>query len=154
MFVSNYYVYSRPVFHSKNSFNMQDYSEVTAAATGLLGAAGGYIVRIVFDRKKLKAEASSAVLDTDTKAVELFERYAAALNPKIDHLEAQQHKLGEDIANLRLENTELKIENKELKAENNRLKTDMQGMHKQIGELQLALEIKKSTPRRRGTKTT
>lgn len=132
---------------------MQDYSEITSVATGLVGAAGGYVVRILFDRKKLKAETDGATLDADTKAVELFERYAAALNPKIDHLELQQTKLGEDIANLRLENTELKIENRELKAENSRLKTDMQGMHTQIKELQTALEIKKSSPRRGRPKT-
>jgi peptidoglycan hydrolase CwlO-like protein len=129
---------------------MQDYSEITTAAAATVAGAGGYLVRILFDRKKLKAETSAAVLDTDTKAVELFERYAAALNPKIDHLEEQQQRLGEDIANLRLENTELKIENRELKAENTRLKNDMQGMHKQISELQSALEIKKQ-PRIRAT---
>lgn len=128
---------------------MQDYTEITAGVSATLGAASAYIIRLIFDRRKLKAEVSSAELDSETKAVELFERYAASLNPKIQHLEDKQEELSNAIAVLKLENTNLKIENAELKAENTRLKNDVAGMHRQITELQNALEIKKQ-PRRRG----
>ena len=86
--------------------------------TGVLSAAGGYLVRLIFDRKKVKAEnekeeanAKSAQLDADTKAVELYERFASNLSPKIDALQAKQEELFNTVTAQRLENAELKIQN-------------------------------------------
>jgi chromosome segregation ATPase len=125
---------------------MQHLIEITSISTAL-GAAGGYLVRIIFDRRKWKAENSAAELETDTKAVELFERYAAQLNPKIQALEDKQQELVDAVTSLKFENANLKIENNRLKAENGRLKAEIDGMHKQIAELQENL-AKAPKPRR------
>lgn len=108
--------------------------------TGVLGAAGGYIVRIVFDRKKVKAEDDAAQLDADTKAVELYERFASQLQPKVESLQAKQDELIETVNNLKLENVELRIENKKLKAENERLNVEMTSLHSQIDNLKMQLK--------------
>lgn len=107
--------------------------------TGVLAAAGGYIVRIFFDRKKVKAENDAAQLDADSKAVELYERFASQLQPKIESLQAKQDELIETVNSLKLENVELRIENKKLKAENERLNVEITGLHSQIDNLKTQL---------------
>lgn len=104
------------------------------------GVAGGYLVRIFFDRKKLKAENSSAELDSDTKAVELYERFASQLNPKIESLQAKIETLNDQVVTLKEENLNLRIENREQKFENSKLKEELQGMHVQISELKSSLK--------------
>lgn len=103
--------------------------------TGVLAAAGGYVVRIIFDRKKVKAENDTAQLDADTKAVELYERFAAQLNPRIEQLQTKQDELISQVATLKVENAELKIENRELKSEIERLKGENLNLHSQIDNL-------------------
>ncbi len=107
--------------------------------------AGGFIVRMALDRKKLKAENDSAQLDADTKAVELYERYVSRLQPEIDSLKAKQDQLTEAISALRLENANLKIENAELKAENSKLHSEIQTFSKQIDDLKK--QISKRQPK-------
>lgn len=103
--------------------------------TGVLAAAGGYVVRIIFDRKKVKAENDTAQLDADTKAVELYERFAAQLNPKIESLQAKQDELITQVTALKVENAELKIENMGLRTEIDRLKSENVDLHNQVSNL-------------------
>lgn len=107
--------------------------------TGVLAAAGGYLVRIFFDRKKVKAENDAAQLDADSKAVELYERFASQLQPKIEALQSKQDELIDTVNSLKVENAELKIENKELKAENGRLKLEIADLHTQVDKLKTQL---------------
>lgn len=104
--------------------------------------AGGFIVRMIFDRKKVKAENDSAQLDADTKAVELYERYVSRLQPEIDALKAKQEQLTEAITALKLENAELKIQNSQLKAENGKLHNEIQTFTQQIDELKKQMSRK------------
>lgn len=107
--------------------------------------ASGFIVRMIFDRRKLQAENDSAQLDADTKAVELYERYVSRLQPEIDALKVKQEQLTEAISLLRIENANLKIENAELKAENSKLHTEVQGFNQQIENLKMQIS-KKNRP--------
>jgi chromosome segregation ATPase len=96
----------------------------------------GYIARMIFDRRKLKAENSSAELDADSKAVELYERYAARVESEIKLLKENQVELNNQVAQLRLENTELKIENKTLKSENSHFQREIADLYAKLKELQ------------------
>lgn len=107
--------------------------------TGVLAAAGGYIVRIFFDRKKVKAENDAAQLDADSKAVELYERFASQLNPKIESLQAKQDELINTVSALKIENAELRVENTKLRAENERLKFEISDLHTQVDKLKTQL---------------
>lgn len=102
---------------------------------GTLSLAGGFIVRMVFDRRKLKAENASAELEADTKAVELYERYAARVENEIMSLKNRQDELTQQVAELRLENTELKIQNKQLHVENEKLKQEINDLYNRINNL-------------------
>lgn len=97
--------------------------------------AGGFIARMLFDRRKLKAENTSAELDADSKAVELYERYAARVESEIKLLKDKQDELTNQVAQLRLENTELKIENKTLKAENSNFQKEIADLYNKLKEL-------------------
>lgn len=105
--------------------------------------AGGFVVRMLFDRKKLKAENDSAQLDADTKAVELYERYVSRLQPEIDSLKAKQEQLTEAITALKLENAELKIQNSQLSAENTKLHSEIKAFTQQIDDLKTQMNKKK-----------
>jgi peptidoglycan hydrolase CwlO-like protein len=107
--------------------------------------AGGFIVRMIFDRRKVNAENQSAQLDADSKAVELYERYVSRLQPEIDSLKTKQDQLTEAISALRIENANLKIENAELKAENGKLHLEVQGFNQQIEALKKQI-AKKTRP--------
>lgn len=100
-----------------------------------IGTALGYISRILFDRRKKKAEDSGAELDADTKAVELYERFASQLNPRIEAMQKRQEELFTQVSELKLENTDLKIQNRKLSAENEGLKKNMDSLHNEIETL-------------------
>lgn len=113
---------------------------------GVLTAAGGFIVRMLFDRRKLKAEneteeanAKSAQLDADTKAVELYEKYATRmdnefnrLNQTVDSLRSEVEQLKQENAQLRKENTQLREENSKLHEEISTFNTQIETLKKQI----------------------
>lgn len=116
----------------------QEPIDFTWLANGLSAFAGGsavFLSRIFFDRKKLKSENLSAELDSDTKAVELYERFSAQLNPRIEALQSKVETLNEQVVTLKEENLNLRIENREHKLENSKLKEEMKVMHTQITEL-------------------
>lgn len=116
-------------------------SEVFIASASL---AGGFLVRMIFDRRKLRAENTSAELDSDTKAVELYERYAARVEDEIKLLKEKQDELTNQVAQLRLENTELKIENKTLKAENLNFQKEIADLYAKLKELKAQVSNPKS----------
>jgi predicted nuclease with TOPRIM domain len=125
----------------------QSYEWLTGALGGAIGIAGTYIVRLVFDRKKVTAEADSAQahadsdkLDADTKAVELYERFATQLNPKIEALQSKQEELINVVNSLKIENAELRVQNINLKHENARLKTELGELHEQVEKLRTRLK--------------
>lgn len=121
---------------------MQNFEWLTGAVGGAIGVAGTYAARLVFDRKKLKeegnkaeAETDGAKLDNDTKAIELYERFALQLNPKIEALQSKQDELINVVNALKIENAELKVQNIDLKHENARLKTELLDLHSQVDTL-------------------
>lgn len=117
-------------------------SEVVIATTSV---AGGFIVRMLFDRRKLSAENKGAELDADTKAVELYERYAQRVENQITALQNRQNELETQVSELRFENQNLKLENAQLKSENSILHKEIQGFNSQIEELKQQI-AKKSKP--------
>jgi predicted nuclease with TOPRIM domain len=118
----------------------QSYEWLTGAVGGVIGIAGTYITRRIFDRKKVKAEDDSAQLDADTKAVELYERFATQLNPKIEALQSKQEELINVVNSLKIENAELRVQNINLKHENARLKTELGELHEQVEKLRTRLK--------------
>lgn len=111
---------------------VQSFEWLTGAVGTGVGAVVTYVARHLFDRRKLKAEEDSSQLDADTKAVELYERFASQLNPKIESLQSKQDELITKVAELKYENAELKIENVHLKAENAKLTTEIEELHSQF----------------------
>lgn len=105
----------------------------------------GYIARMIFDRRKLSAENKGAELDADTKAVELYERYAQRVENQITALQNRQNELETQVSELRFENQNLKLENAQLKNENSILHKEIQGFNSQIEELKLQI-AKKQKP--------
>lgn len=108
----------------------------TGAAIGsVLGAAAHYIIRLLFDRRKFKAEGAAQEIDNDTKAVELYEKFAAQMTPRLDALQAKQDQLIDQVATLKIENAELRSENITLHAENKALKQEVQGLRDEVAQL-------------------
>ena len=126
---------------------MYEAQDLAGVIYGTIGVASGYIMKLIFDKRKFKAETKSAELDADTKAVELFERYASQLKPRIEELEIRQSQLSDEVANLRIENAKLHMENERLKDENAKLQTQVDAMHGEIVSLQTALKQKNTTRR-------
>lgn len=112
-----------------------DFSWLTSSLSAFAGGSAVYLARIFFDRRKLKAEDTSAELDADTKAVELYEKYAALLSPKIETLQEKVEKLNDQVIALKEENANLRIEASTYKSENASLKAEIKIMHAQITEL-------------------
>lgn len=117
-----------------------DWTWLFAAIGTGIGTALGYISRILFDKRKKKAEDSQAELDADTKAVELYERFASQLNPRIEAMQKRQDELFTQVSELKLENTELKIQNRKLSAENEGLKKNMDSLHGELETLRKQLK--------------
>ncbi len=114
--------------------------------------AGGFIVRMIFDRRKLKAEneteesnAKSAQLDADTKAVELYERYATRMQGEFDRLNTTVDSLRSEVENLKKENKQLSQENEQLRQENGKLHEEVSTFNKQIETLKKQI-AKKTKP--------
>lgn len=102
---------------------------------GVAGAGGTYLVRLVFDRRKLKAETNSSELDADTKAVDLYERFAARLSPQVEALQSKWENLMESFMTLKTEHADIRIENNQLKSENILLKAENEVVKQQNIEL-------------------
>jgi FtsZ-binding cell division protein ZapB len=130
---------------------MYESHELSGWLAGTLGLASGYLVKLIFDRRKFNAETKSVELDADTKAVELFERYASQLKPRIEELEVRQSQLSDEVANLRIENAKLHMENERLKDENTKLQTQVDTMNREIISLRSSIKNHEhKTPTRRG----
>jgi predicted RNase H-like nuclease (RuvC/YqgF family) len=119
------------------SFELTEFSGVGGA---LAGASVYHIVRLVFERRKVKAETKSVELDAETKAVELFERYASQMNPRIAELEVRVAQLSDEVVNLRIENMKLHMENESFRKENETLREQVETMHQEIENMRMALK--------------
>lgn len=107
--------------------------------------AGGFIVRMIFDRRKVKAENASAEYEAETKAVELYEKYASRIAVELVNLKTKQEELSKQVQELRLENTELKIENRNLKADNSKLQTEITDLYSKLKELTVQVSKPKTS---------
>jgi hypothetical protein len=79
------------------------------------GAASAFIVKTLIDFRKLKIDNRAADIDSDVKAVELFERYAKQITIQIEMLQkentdlrAENNLLHEKISQMSIEISRLK----------------------------------------------
>lgn len=118
---------------------------------GVLGVAGGFVVRLIFDKKKVHAEnrqeeakAKDAEIEADSKAVEMYERFASQTIDRMEKLQASHDVLHQEFQKIRSENSDLKFDNQQLKRENGILRKENEELKTNISSIKRELnEVKK-----------